>query len=279
MNVVYNALENIDLKATYLTKVCNCGSVLNITYEDVFNLIPDGDGKIHFYCPCCKEEIELYKYFGGKKYSLNQYAECVDSFKMDVLYLLNGLVDINNGHGIYCFKLSGVHIIPYNAKIYFYTYIDEYKIGDWSKKIAEHKLYANDLTIDISSKIVCNSAYEYAQYTQALTDYIVGIISSDEYLGFNNLSSLIDLQIVNDVLIQTFRDPNIDISKFDFTPTKYRMVVRKNEKESRTIFAPEIKDGLEYVGNKIETGSCNIANSICGVAAAINAASVRETNC
>ena len=278
MEVLYNALEDIDMKEIYLTKKCCCSSELNIINEDVFGLIPDKNNKIYLRCPCCGSEIQLYKYFEGKKYSFEQYAECIDTFKDDVFYLIRNLCDINMGYGEEYFNLAEVHIVPCPARIYFYTYINKYKQGDWSKKNEEHTPYPNNLTIDITSKIVCGSIYEYAQYTQALTDYIVEIISSPSInYGVSTPLSSIDLQVENDMIIKIFRNPDIDIYSFYFSPTEYRELVRKRKEESRTILTPDIKSGLKYTGDKIEKGCLDIQRGLFAIGGSIHDASIRGT--
>ena len=87
MEVVNNALKN-NVKETYLKKKCTCGSDLIIINEDILNIIPDEKGKIFILCPCCGSKIELYKYFGGKMYTFNQYSECAAAVKEDVFYII-----------------------------------------------------------------------------------------------------------------------------------------------------------------------------------------------
>lgn len=276
MEVVNNALKN-NVKETYLKKKCTCGSDLIIINEDILNIIPDEKGKIFILCPCCGSKIELYKYFGGKMYTFNQYSECAAAFKEDVFYIIKELSDINMGYGTEFFRLSKLNIVPRPAKIFFDTYIDEYEYGNWEKKIEKYKKYRNYLTVDISEKIVCTSIYEYAQYTQALTDYILKMLAHEGWSNENPYSELI-LNVDTQHLIRFFRDPNVDVSDFYFNPSGFNKIANMAKKEERTIFTPDIKDGLECVGEKVEDGCNNISNGLYEISRRIHNASLTEAH-
>lgn len=262
MKVKNNIFKNINMEETYLTKKCTCGSDLIITIGDIYNIVPDEDGKVYISCPCCSSKIELYKYFGGKKYDFYQYAECAAVFEKDVYNVTKVLSDINIGFKTEFFTLSKLDIIPCPAKIFFDTYIDIYKHGDWEKIIKKCEQYENNLTIDISEKIACTSIYEYAQYTQALVDYILEMIFKNNYWYYKNPPSGLIFNVNTEYLTQIFRDPDVNISDFYFNPSGLYKTINRYKIEEKTVFTPDINNGLEYVGEKIENGCNNISNSL-----------------
>lgn len=277
MEVEYNAVQYMNMNKTYLKKICCCGSALNIQNKDVIKLTPDAEGKIYLHCPCCDKKISLYKYFGGKMYTAQQYAECMEKFHEETFEIIKLISGLLIGFGTEYFVLEGVYIIPSPAKISFRLFINRYEHNNWENQLTHHELFSQSPVVDISGKVVCETIYEYAQYVQAFVDFFIRyMVHQNPHVDFD-VPEYLDLKEDTSFLTEVFRDPEIDIDSFEFDPiglqkTKYQMEI-----EARTLYTPDIKEGLFYTGDKIEAGCADIAASIRRMACTVHNSSIRRT--
>ena len=273
MKVLQNNVINIDKEARYVKKKCSaCGSVLDISNGDILSETCDDNNVIIMKCPCCGSVIQLNKYFEGKKYSIEEYSEVVAKFTDELNNATIELTKIDMGYGKEYFNISAIGIVGTETMVSIVVYINEYAHGNWEKLLKEN-VYYRRFDFDIPSKILCKTFYDYAKYAQAMFDYVKSTLTNRPNVGFNGFVCRNLYEEYNSITA-CFRGGDFG-SVVDIGDKNYKLNQAKN-KEDKTFYTPDIKEGLEYVGDKIEDGSINIRNGLYAIACTIHNAALTD---
>lgn len=277
MKVLQDNIVKVDKDGLYVKKKCSaCGSVLEISNGDILSE-KDKNEDIELKCLCCGSTLQLKKYFAGTKYNIKEYSEVVAKFSDEVGHMLYELQEINRGYGTQYINIAAIGLIGVETSVRVIVYIDEYECGNWQKMI-NNTVYYKEFDLDIASKILCDSFYDYAKYAQALMDYVRKELTNYERVKMNGYyCPKHSLYEEDDSIIACFRGGDFG-SMVDVDDKHYRLS-RLKDIEDKTIYTPDVKSGLEYVGDKVEIASVNIANALYTIACTMhnNALADRET--